>query len=127
MPLITSTGQYTRFGLIKYSLSLAGAGLGVVAAYMLGSHYIVAIVLGFYLVEIHMLFLFPVLLDGIPAPLSASMRLTYRVGIVTCLLTVLLLAGYMLLGLLRFDRPLKNWYIGCLAVLLWYVEETAVS
>ena len=79
--------------------------------------------LAFYVVEVHFLFLFPLLLDGVAHPLRASVRATYRVGFLKALAWTLTLAAFMLAGLLRWRRPWRSWHIGCLALIQWYCHE----
>ncbi|UOE34617.1 hypothetical protein MTP16_02940 [Hymenobacter monticola] len=116
----------TRFGLyggLKYGLSLlafAGAlwALGKVSLLLTP-----LAVLVFYLVEVHFLFLFPLLLDRARNPLRTSIRETHRIGLARALIWVLAIGVFMLSGLLNRRQPLRRWHIGCLSVLLWYQHE----
>lgn len=115
--------QFGWYGCFKYGLSLltlaaAGWALGKVSLLLTPLS-----VLGFYVVEVHFLFLFPLLLDGAKNPLRTSIQATYRVGLLSALLGVLPIGGYMLSGLLNRQQPFRRWHIGCLAVLLWYQDE----
>ncbi|GAB3834755.1 hypothetical protein GCM10028821_29780 [Hymenobacter jeollabukensis] len=116
--------RYDRYGWLKYGLCLLAAAL-VAAPLLAAGHgaWLPLAGLAFYLAEIHLLFVFPLLLDGHPRPLRRSAALLHRrVGVGPALLTVLPIAAHMLLGLLRPRRPLLHWYAGCLAVLYWYED-----
>lgn len=115
--------QYLAYGVGKYGISLA--------AYVFATLYLAQInivlvplsVIVFYVVEVHFLFLFPILIDNIPHPIRTSIRQTYKVGLFTSLLTVIPLGFFMVAGLFRLRNPLRNWYIGCLAIVIWYRDE----
>lgn len=118
-----SRTNYSAYGILKYSVSLLAF---VVSAYLLMKISWLLIPLSvviFYIAEVHFLFLFPVLLDNAERPLLTSMRETYRTGIFTAVFTVIPIGFFMLLGLLNFRDPLRNWYVGCLAVIIWYRDE----
>lgn len=115
--------NYNVYGGIKYAVCLAGLSLA------LFTHRLMAIPVGvafFYLLEVHFLFLFPLLIDGHPRPLLASIRATHKIGVGKCLAMVLPIAGFMLIGLVRKTDRLRNWYVGCLAIIIWYDHETRV-
>ena len=112
--------RYTAYGLLKYGICLTMGGLTILVC---GPYGIPASVLAFYLTEIHFLFLFPLLIDRAPRPLLASLKATYKIGPWRCLVTVIPIAFYMLAGLFRKNNRLTNWYIGCLAILIWYKHE----
>ncbi|HEY6899343.1 MAG TPA: hypothetical protein VI233_01820 [Puia sp.] len=109
--------RYTGYGLLKYGVCLAAFG----GASALGWLFIPLAIFLFYLCEIHFLFLFPLLIDRAPRPLLASIRATYKVGVGRCFVTVIPIAAYMLAGLMR--GRLYNWYVGCLAIVIWYNHE----
>jgi hypothetical protein len=115
--------QYTYYGYLKYGLSVAGLVGAALALAPLSYWLLPLAALGFYLVEVQFLFLFPLLLEGRTRPLRTSCQLTSRVGVGRCLSMVLPVAGYMLLGLVRPGRALHHWHTGCLAIILWYVDE----
>ena len=123
LPIPLPLRRFTYYGWLKYGLSLMGVGLSAIVLGRLSYWLLPLAGLGFYLVEIQFVFLFPLLLEGRPQPLRTSCRLTARVGMGRCLSVVLPVAGYMLLGLVRPGRALHGWYTGCLAILLWYVDE----
>lgn len=124
LPPFNARLGFERYGWLKYGLCLLAAGLVAAPLLLLGHWWLLPLAaLAFYLTEIHLLFLFPLLLDGHPHPLRQSAALLHRrVGVVPALLTVLPIAAHMLLGLLRRRRPLLGWYAGCLAVLYWYED-----
>ncbi|GAA4317335.1 hypothetical protein [Flaviaesturariibacter amylovorans] len=122
-PAVDPGIPFTAWGLLKYGSCSVIAGAAGYGLWLLHPALTPLAVLVFYSCEIHFLFLFPLLLDGRPDPLRASIRSTYKVGPLRALLTVLPIAGYMLLGLLRLRQPLRQWHIGCLAILIWYQDE----
>jgi hypothetical protein len=116
--------NFGRYGSLKYGSSLLA--FGAVAAGLIKLHLPVLLPLAglaFYVVEIHFLFLFPLLLDRVAHPLRASIRATYRVGFWKALAWTLAIAAFMLAGLLRRRRPWRNWHVGCLALIYWYHHE----
>lgn len=117
------TTQYTVYGVLKYSCCIIAAIVAGMEFYHL--HFLLtplAIVI-FYCVEVHFLFLFPLILDGARRPLLASIRLTYRIGYFRALVMVMRLGGFMVAGLFNLKNPTRNWHIGCLAVIIWYQHE----
>lgn len=77
----------------------------------------------FYFVEVHFLFLFPLLLDNVENPIIKSIEQTYKIGLFSAMIVVIPIGIYMVLGLLNFKAPLHNWYIGCLSIIIWYKNE----
>ena len=122
-----SRRRFTYYGWLKYGLSLLGMMLTATALSRYSIWLLPLAGLGFYVVEIQFLFLFPLLLEGRPQPLLASCRLTARVGYGRCLLGVLLVAAHMLAGLGCPRRARWQWHVGCLAILFWYVDETPMA
>jgi hypothetical protein len=117
----TSFGLY---GSLKYGSSLLA--FGAVSGGLFRLHWLVLLPLAglaFYAVEVHFLFLFPLLLDRVAHPLRASIRATYRVGFWKALAWTLAIAAFMLVGLLHRQRPWRNWHVGCLALINWYHHE----
>jgi hypothetical protein len=118
--------DFGHYGRLKYGSSLL-AMLAATAAGGLAKLPLLLLLplagLAFYVVEIHLLFLFPLLLDRVAHPLRASIRATYRVGFWKALAWTLALAAFMLAGLLHRRRPWRNWHIGCLALIYWYRYE----
>ncbi len=80
-------------------------------------------ILVFYFVEVQLLFLFPLLIDQVERPILTSIRLTSEIGVFRAVITVIPIAFYMAWGLCNVKKPFKNWYIGCLAVVIWYQYE----
>lgn len=118
-----------RWGLAKYGACLAAAFAFVAAAWWTGVWPLgLAALLAFYLVEVQMVFLFPVLADGAPNPLRASRDLLQRSGgTIAAVVTVLRLAFVMLTGGVMGRGFVRSWCLGCLAVVHWYVDLGGVS
>ena len=115
--------RYTRYGLLKYGICITGSGISLPGLFTYGLFAIPLSIGIFYLLEIHFLFLFPLLIDQTPNPLLASIRATYKIGVGRCLITVIPIACYMMIGLLRKTNRFNNWYIGCLAIVIWYNHD----
>lgn len=120
--------SWTMLGLFKYGqCALAALVIGA-AAYGLEQWWMLALTLpAFYLVEAQWVFLFVLVAQGHPEPLRQSARLTRQAGGAWRVMwTVLPLAWTMLTGWATL-RPsaqgaLKRWCVGCLAVVIWYLE-----
>lgn len=115
---------YEYYGWLKYGLCVfvfvcAGMLLAAVHVWLLP-----VAILFFYLAEVHFLFLFPLLIIAHPYPVRKSIFMAYQTGIGKAVFTVIPIAVYMVMGLLNKRKPFKNWYIGSLAILIWYVQET---
>ncbi len=80
-------------------------------------------ILIFYIIEVHLLFLFPLLIDKIPYPVWKSCKITYQIGLFRAVFTVIRIAFFMLSGILNLKNPFKKWHIGCLFILIWYQNE----
>lgn len=116
--------NFTFYGSLKYGGSLLAALLVAGALVKLRWWPLLPLAgLAFYLVEVHLLFLFPLLLDRVAHPLCRSVQATYRVGLLRALGWTLVIAAYMLTGLLAWRQPWRRWHVGCLAVTRWYHEE----
>ncbi|MDJ1497306.1 hypothetical protein QNI19_30490 [Cytophagaceae bacterium DM2B3-1] len=115
--------RFGLYGLLKYGICL---GIFLLSSILL-SHIHVGLlplsVLIFYFVEVHFLFLFPLLIDRVPNPVLTSICITYRIGIVQCIITVMQIAFFMMVGLFNLRKPFQNWYIGCLSIVLWYTND----
>jgi hypothetical protein len=122
-PSFNPNTPYTTYGLLKYGICGTASIAALIALATFNPWLIPLSIIIFYLAEIHFLFLFPILIDQTPHPILASIRATYRIGITKCLLTVIPIATYMLIGLLHKKDRLTNWYIGCLAIIIWYNHE----
>jgi hypothetical protein len=115
--------QYSAYGFLKYSISLLAFFVSAFLFFRINVWLVPISIIVFYLVEIHFLFLFPLLIDNVKRPLLTSIRETYRTGIFTALFNVIPIGVYMIMGLFRLKDPFRNWYIGCLAIVVWYNEE----
>lgn len=114
---------WTGYGVLKYGLSAAGLGW---MGYGLPWPGLPVAVLVFYVLEVHFLFLFPLLIDGHPKPLLSSIRMTYRLGLWRAVGNTLPIGVYMLAGLWKRSEPLRHWHEGCLAILIWYEKERVI-
>lgn len=121
--IIGKSTNYTFYGILKYSLALIFFFASVLLFLNIHIFLIPLSVIIFYFIEVHFLFLFPLLLDKVSNPILTSIKCTYRVGLINALLNVIPIGFYMVIGLLRFNAPLRNWYIGCLAIVIWYRDE----
>lgn len=115
--------NYRKYGLIKYGIASFVFFFFLWLFSKISVYLVPLSIILFYLAEIHFLFLFPFILDGIEKPLWVSLKQTYKTGIVTALITVIPIGLFMLCGLLNIRNPLRNWYIGCFAIIIWYQNE----
>lgn len=113
-----------RLGIAKYGMaSAAMLGCALVAAAMNHPIFGLAGVVGFYVVEAQMVFLFPLALDGCEDPLRQSLRWTARAGGTLAVMRVVVPLGVtMLFGGLAGRGFVRSWCLGCLAVCLWYED-----
>lgn len=116
------TNKYNIYGLLKYIVLLFTFFGAVLALWSLSIFLVPFSVLIFYFVEVHFLFLFPLLIDDVNKPLRESLKLTYEVSTFNAFLNVMPISIFMVIGLFNFKNPLKNWYIGCLSILFWYED-----
>ena len=117
------TKEFIRWGTIKYTLSVL-AGLTILFISGEASSFaLIMAAFAFYLVEVHFLFLFPLIIDREAPLLRVSVRATYRVGLWRALSTTISIAAYMIEGLFKFQKPLYQWYVGCACIVVWYEEE----
>lgn len=116
------TIPFHLYGIFKYSLSLGGWILSIIVLYKIHPLLILLSIIVFYAVEIHFLFLFPLLIDNNEKPFQTSLRMLYKIGFLKTLINIIPIGCYMMIGLLDFKQPLRNWYIGCLSILFWYEE-----
>jgi len=114
--------DYHQAGLIKYGCSFFVAGFVLALTAKLGLTALLLCGLSFYLAEVHFLFLFPLLAEGEREAYLNSIRITYELGLLHCVLNVIPIALMMLLGLFDRKDPYRAWHIGCLAIVLWYIE-----
>ena len=66
-------------------------------------------ILAFYIIEVHFLFLFPLLIDRVSNPMLTSCKMTYKIGFLKALITVFQIGLYMMFGLLQLKEPFKKW------------------
>lgn len=113
-----------RLGIAKYSLAGGAALLVATTALLLGAWALLVLCVPvFYAVEAQMVFLFPLALDGVPAPFREARRWTVRAGGTLAVMTVVLpLAAVMLFGGFARQGFVRSWCLGCLAVCLWYED-----
>lgn len=121
-PAFDDSIRFGLYGIIKYTVSLLCFVLSLV--WMLNYCPLLAplAIVCFYFAEVHFLFLFPLLIEKVPHPCLRSIQLTYQIGITKTIFTVMVIGIFMVIGLFNISKPLRNWYIGCLAILLWYCE-----
>jgi hypothetical protein len=63
------------------------------------------------------------LIENVENPLLQSIKMTYNIGLFQAVFIVIPIAFYMLIGFLNFKKPLRNWHIGCWAILIWHCDE----
>jgi hypothetical protein len=115
--------KYSVYGWMKYGLSLMAMIISLWMCVNINLWLLPLSIVVFYLVEVHFLFLFPLLIDDVASPVLTSIQQTYKSGLFVSLLTVMPIGFYMLAGLLNVRDPFRNWHVGCLAVILWYKNE----
>lgn len=114
---------FARLGLLKYGLAAAAASLVGAVALAFDPLLLPLVVVAFYLVEVRMVFVFPLALDGHAAPLVGSHDLLQRtMPWPQATARVMRIAAEMLCGGLLGRGLLRSWCVGCLAVVLWYEE-----
>lgn len=122
VPPVKTPPNLQALGLIKYSLA-SMAALLVIAIALLSN--ILPLALGcipaFYAVEVQMVFLFPITLDGAVHPFRESRKWTARAGgTLAAMKVVMVLAAVMIFGGFLGQGFIRCWCLGCLAVVLWY-------
>ena len=121
--------NFQRLGLIKYGLASAAALFWAVAAWAGHISWLAPLaVFVFYAVEVQMVFLFPLALDGNHQPFRVAQCWTRRVGgTIPVMRVVLPLACTMLFGGLAGRGFLRCWCLGCLSVCLWYEDLREIN
>jgi hypothetical protein len=122
-PIFIKSKKYKWYGWLKYGLSMAAFFVSFFIFIKLNFLFIPISFIIFYIVEIHFAFLFPLMIDGVKNPIQQSISVVYKMSFISVLVTVMGIAAYMLVGLFNLKQPLKNWYIGCLAILIWYNND----
>ena len=122
----TNLRDYHHLGVVKYMLATGAMMLVATAGVVWPVPWLILLSpLAFYAIEVQMLFLFPVALDGSPTPFRDALRLTRRAGGTLAVMpTVMTFAAVMLLGGFAGRGFVRCWCLGCLAVCLWYVDLT---
>jgi|GEM_PF-965523 len=115
--------NYNFYGYLKYGICLSSACLTTWWLSGYGWPYIPLSILSFYFLEVQFLFLFPLLIDHASRPIYTGIYTTFKIGPVKCLLTVIPISIFMMTGLFWKKDRFRNWYIGCLAILIWYNNE----
>ncbi len=125
--------DFHQLGLIKYGAASLGAACVIGLSIFWRQPWLaISALLVFYLVEVQMLFVFPLAIDRETNLLSASRRLVSRSGGTwKALCIVVQLAMAMLFGGLAGRGFVRSWCLGCLAVLVWYerlrTQDTSVN
>lgn len=114
--------HYNCYGVLKYLILVSCLFITSLMFYYIHVVLIPFTILIFYFVEAHFIFLFPLLIDSTKNPFQESIKLSYKIGIVKAFLNVMPISVFMIIGLFNYKKPLRNWYLGCLAVLIWYEE-----
>lgn len=114
---------FTFYGLLKYGICLMACFVSALVLYQINPLIVPISIIVFYVFEVHLLFLFPLLIDGAERPIYSSIVATYKIGVFRALLAVMPIGFIMILGLLKREKRLENWYIGCLSVIIWYENE----
>jgi hypothetical protein len=110
-------------GACKYALAGVAALIAWALLWRLPVLAAIAAILAFYSVEGHMVFVFPLALDGEPAPIVASHRLVARtLPPERAMARVMRIAATMLFGGFMGQGFVRSWCLGCLAVVLWYED-----
>ena len=115
--------NFTFYGCLKYGICLIFSIISLLLLLKKTIFLTPISIIVFYFLEVHFLFLFPLLIDKVRNPILTSIKQTYRIGILKTMQTVSQIGLFMILGLLNLKNPFKNWHIGCLAILIWYQNE----
>lgn len=121
--VFNKTINYTFYGIIKYLVCILVSLTTAILLYKINCLLCILSIFVFYFIEVHYLFLFPLLIINNKNSIINSIRITYQIGVFKAVLVVLPIGFYMLIGLLNFKQPLKHWYIGCLAILIWFEND----
>jgi predicted MPP superfamily phosphohydrolase len=125
-PLDRPDGAWFQWlGVVKYASAVAAALAAAAGAILANQLLLLPLaVLAFYAVEVQMVFLFPLALDGSARPFRDSRAWTRRAGgTLASMLVVMRLAAHMLFGsLCGGGGALRAWCTGCLAVCIWYED-----
>jgi len=121
-----TSASYLQLGLTKYALAISGAALVAVVCWRTQPCLLPLAVVAFYLIEVRMVFAFPVAIDSSASPFRDSHELLRStMPWLTATKNVMLLAAEMLFGGLIGRGFVRSWCVGCLAVVVWYEEARA--
>lgn len=114
--------SFQQLGFIKYGAAGTGSLFFLIVIGLTQTWYLLWIVVFiFYLIEVQMVFLFPLAIDGAAHPFHESLRWTRRAGgTLRVMLMVMPLAAVMLFGGFLGQGFVRSWSLGCLAVVVWY-------
>jgi len=115
--------NYNLYGILKYGICFFALLISFFFFYKIHLFLTPLSVIVFYFFEVHFLFLFPLLIDKTKNPILMSIKQTYRIGIFQSIFTVIPIGFFMVFGLFKINNPFKNWYIGCLSIIIWYQNE----
>ena len=116
--------KFYFYGMLKYFACITISILAIVIFYPLSWVEIFLVIILFYAVEVHFLFLFPLIIEQAKNPMKSSVQMLYRIGLGKAVITVIPIAVYMIIGLLSRENPFRKWHIGCGAIVVWYEQET---
>lgn len=114
---------FNSYGWFKYLISMTAFLGSAFLFYAINPWLLPLSPIVFYVVEVHFLFLFPLLIDGVKHPLWQSIVITHRIGLFRVLAKVIPIGLFMIAGLFDLSDPFRNWHKGCLAVLIWYQHD----
>lgn len=115
--------NFFGYGVFKYGLSILVTVLFLLLITKINLFLLPSLVIIFYFVEVHFLFLFPILFDKKTNPIATSIKYTYQIGLIHLIVNVIPIALFMIWGLFHFKNPLRSWLVGCIAILIWYKDE----
>ena len=121
-PLHGPACNLTALGLTKYGLACVAALVPVCLAAALRLPPVAILAApAFYAVEVQMVFLFPLAIEGSPRPLLECLRWRRLAGGTPRVMGVVMrLAATMLFGGFTRRGFVRSWCLGCLAVCIWY-------
>jgi hypothetical protein len=115
--------KFKMIGIFKYAFSSIGLIIPLLVFDFMSIEYALVSIILFYSIEVHFLFIFPLIIDDEKPILRKSITALYRVGFLNAIFNVIPIGFYMILGLLNIRKPFFNWYIGCLSIVIWYEKE----
>ena len=112
---------WNRIGYCKYALVSLAALVLSGAFGLIQPLLFLSFPIWFYLLELPLVFLFPILIQHKSFSIKHSILLIQKTGFTASYLILIQLAAGMLIP----SKNFHNWHKGCLAVLIWYEEVTA--